>query len=167
MGCEELRGFFCIYPRKFSYNFLNSNNTKDNKIMKSNFPQKMFKKRSELAAETKLLLPSRHLLVQSKQGKQQNDVWKLFKVNNKDTRTTSVRSFWSLLLIVNRFYIVNNGWKFHQLKLWKTISYNSFSKLRSISTINLEAKLKQIFQFHICQCYGNALILNRFYINIK
>ena len=49
--------------------------------MKSNFPQKMFKKRSELArdyslgsAETKLLLPSRHLLVQSKQGKQQNDV---------------------------------------------------------------------------------------------
>ena len=68
--------------------------------MKSNFPQKIFKKRSELArdyslgsVETKLLLPSRHLLVQSKQGKQQNDVRKLFKVNNKDTRTTSVRSF--------------------------------------------------------------------------
>ena len=79
MGCEELRVFFYIYPRKFSYNFLNSNNTKDNKIMKRNFPQNMLKKRSEVArdyslgsAETKLLLPSRHLFVQSKQGKQQN-----------------------------------------------------------------------------------------------
>ena len=47
--------------------------------MKRNFPQNMLKKRSEVArdyslgsAETKLLLPSRHLFVQSKQRKQQN-----------------------------------------------------------------------------------------------
>ena len=35
--------------------------------------------------------PSRNLLVQSQQGKHQNNVWNLFKVNNKDTRTTSVK----------------------------------------------------------------------------
>ena len=31
-----------------------------------------------------------HLLVQSQQWKHQNDVWILFDVNNKDTRTTSL-----------------------------------------------------------------------------
>ena len=31
-----------------------------------------------------------YLLVQSQQWKQQNKVWNLFKVNNKDTRTTSM-----------------------------------------------------------------------------
>ena len=29
-------------------------------------------------------VPSRHLLVQSQQGKHSNNVWNLFKVNNKD-----------------------------------------------------------------------------------
>ena len=35
------------------------------------------------------LCPTRHLLVQSQQWKQQNNVWNLFKGNNKDTRITS------------------------------------------------------------------------------
>ena len=39
---------------------------------------------------------SRHLLVQSQQWKHQNNMWNLFKVNNKDTKTTSVTSFWCL-----------------------------------------------------------------------
>ena len=37
--------------------------------------------------------PSRYLLVQSPQWQYQNNVWNLFKVNNKDTRMTSLRSF--------------------------------------------------------------------------
>ena len=34
-------------------------------------------------------VPSRHLLVQTQLLKHQNNVWNLFKVNNKDTKTTS------------------------------------------------------------------------------
>ena len=39
---------------------------------------------------------SRQLLVQSQQRKHQNNVWNLFKVNNKDTRRTSATSLWCL-----------------------------------------------------------------------
>ena len=38
------------------------------------------------------VLPSRHLLVQIQQSKQQNNVWSLFKVNDKDIRTKSMMS---------------------------------------------------------------------------
>ena len=41
----------------------------------------------------KLSLPSQHLLVQGQQWKYQNNVWSMFKVNNKDKRTTSLTSF--------------------------------------------------------------------------
>ena len=37
-----------------------------------------------------LVLPIHHLHVQSQQWKHQNNVWNLFKVNNKDYRTTSL-----------------------------------------------------------------------------
>ena len=53
-------------------------------------------------------LPSRALLVQSQQWKHQSNVWKLFKVNNKDTRTTSMTSFWCLYR-----------------QLWKDFTYSS------------------------------------------
>ena len=39
---------------------------------------------------------SRHLLIQSQLWKHQKNVWNMFKVNNKDTRTTSLKSFWCL-----------------------------------------------------------------------
>ena len=42
------------------------------------------------------VLPCWDLLVQSQQWKHQNNVWKLFKFNSKDTRTTSFLSFWCL-----------------------------------------------------------------------
>ena len=35
------------------------------------------------------ILPCRHLLVQSQQWKHQNNVWNMFKINNKDTWMTS------------------------------------------------------------------------------
>ena len=41
-----------------------------------------------------LLVPSRYLLVQTQQLILQNKVWNLFKINNKDTRTTLMTSFW-------------------------------------------------------------------------
>ena len=34
--------------------------------------------------------PSRHLTVQTKHWKHQNNAWNMFKINNKDTRTTSM-----------------------------------------------------------------------------
>ena len=37
-----------------------------------------------------------YLHVQSRQCKHQNNMWKLLKVNTKDTRTTSLTSFWCL-----------------------------------------------------------------------
>ena len=50
-----------------------------------------------------MLTPSRLLLVQSQQWKHDSNLWNMFKVNNKSTRTTSVTSV-SLLLISNRFH---------------------------------------------------------------
>ena len=41
--------------------------------------------------------PSRHLLVQSQQEKHRDNVWNLFKINNKNTRATSLTSFCCLL----------------------------------------------------------------------
>ena len=38
------------------------------------------------------MVPSRHLLAQSKRWKQQKNVWNWFKVNNKDIRTTAITS---------------------------------------------------------------------------
>ena len=42
------------------------------------------------------LWPSYYLLVPSQQWKQQNNVWNLFKFNNKDFRMTLLTSFWCL-----------------------------------------------------------------------
>ena len=38
----------------------------------------------------------RYLLVQNQQWKYQKNVWNLFKVNSKDTRTMSLASFWCI-----------------------------------------------------------------------
>ena len=40
--------------------------------------------------------PRLYLLAQSQQWKHHNKVWNMFKVNNKDTRKTSMTSFWCL-----------------------------------------------------------------------
>ena len=39
---------------------------------------------------TNFRIPSRDLLIQSSQSKHQNNVWNLFKINNKDTRRTKL-----------------------------------------------------------------------------
>ena len=80
------------------------------------------------------IIPSRHLLVQSQQWKPQNNMGNLFKVNNKDTRTTSIR----ILLTCNRFhsffcYFLNwlwtnkyrLGWVFSPLCSYRDISRRS------------------------------------------
>ena len=49
--------------------------------------------------------PTQHLLVQSWPWQHQKNVWNLFKVNNKDTRTTLLMRFWFfLLLTLNKFH---------------------------------------------------------------
>ena len=47
-------------------------------------------------------LPSRHLLAQSEQLKHKNNMWNLFKVNNKDTRINFTHCSGVPLLILNR-----------------------------------------------------------------
>ena len=53
-------------------------------------------------------LPSRYLLVQSEQWKQYNNVWNLFKVNNKDTRKTwislsdGIDIIWQTIILCKR-----------------------------------------------------------------
>ena len=48
------------------------------------------------AHDRKKVQPRQCLLVQSEQRKYQNNMWNLFKVNNKDSRTTSLTFFWCL-----------------------------------------------------------------------
>ena len=62
------------------------------------------------------------LLVESQQLKHQDNIWNLFRFNNKDTRTTSMTSFWCLDcwfgtyiahiagVFIGYFEQVNNGW---------------------------------------------------------
>ena len=54
---------------------------------------------------------SRYFLEQIQQWEHQSNVWNLFKINNKDTRTTSDVVLVSLLSNLNRFYTLL--WCFH------------------------------------------------------
>ena len=80
----------------------------------------------------------RHLFVSSQQWKHWSHVWSLFKVNNKDTIMTSLKSFWRLyLLTLNIFYTYFwcfCGW------LW-----TSKSRLRRKGKIELMFVILQIF----------------------
>ena len=75
-------------------------------IAKQAFLNKIFWADSYQAKNSDRLFPSRYLLVQSQQWKYQNNVWNLFKVNNKETRTMNdvIDIFLkSLLLTLSRF----------------------------------------------------------------
>ena len=62
------------------------------------------------------VLLSQHLLVQSQERKAQKNLWKLFKVNNKDTRATSINVVQaSSFLTLNRIYTL--FWYLHRW-LW-------------------------------------------------
>ena len=57
-------------------------------------------------------LPRNHLLVESKQWKHQNNVWNLFKINKKGTRSNTIEVVQvSLLLTLNRYHKL--FWCFH------------------------------------------------------
>ena len=53
-------------------------------------------------------IPSWYLLAQSQQWKYQNNVWNLFKVNNKDTRTEDQPNV-KLELLLSKMRVVLNG----------------------------------------------------------
>ena len=69
-------------------------------------------------------LPSRRL-VQSQQQKYQNNMWNLFKVNNKDSRTTSLTSFYCLYCWTDFIHCSGvSGVDFKQVNTgWVSISY--------------------------------------------
>ena len=69
---------------------------------------KSFKLDNSMWSSRDLDHPSRHLLVQKQQWKHQNNVWNLFKVNNKDTRRLVLVS---LLLSLNRIHTL--FWCYH------------------------------------------------------
>ena len=77
-----------IFPTKhFSYSMKSNKLTRSLELVKFHlvfFPR-----------ETRMK-PSRYLLVRSQQCKNYNNMWNLFKVSNKDTRTTSLTSLWCL-----------------------------------------------------------------------
>ena len=58
------------------------------------------------------VLPSRHLLVQSQQWKHQNNVWNLFKVNDKDFRIKSMMSLWCI------YYQIFKDFTFARFHYW-------------------------------------------------
>ena len=66
--------------------------------------------------------PSRHLLVQSQQLKHQNNVWNMFKVNNKDSRTTSLTLFWCFHC---RLWTSKCRLGFCSVDRWKPVEINS------------------------------------------
>ena len=58
-------------------------------------------------------LPSQPALRgQRQQWKCHNNVWIMFKVNNKDTRTTSVTLFWCLIVNLNKFHALFSCFRF-------------------------------------------------------
>ena len=57
-------------------------------------------------------MPNRYLLAQSQQRKYQNNVWNLFKVNNKDTRTEDQPNV-KLGLLLSKMRVVLNGFIWH------------------------------------------------------
>ena len=69
-----------------------------------------------------LILPIQHLLVKCQQWNHQIKVWNLLKVDNKDTKTSSLTSFWCLycylwidftlcfVIFVIDFQQLNAGW---------------------------------------------------------
>ena len=61
----------------------------------------------------------RHLLVQIQQGKHRNNVWNMFRVNDENTRTTSLPLFWCLYFDFEWISYINQEFV---LILW-TIKY--------------------------------------------
>ena len=101
----------------------------------------------------------RHLLNQNQQGKYQNYVWNLFKVNIKDTGTTTLKtSFWHQYLLWTDFahhldvsivdYVqVNAGWVNMHLAL-PEISENDLLYLLYLIYSNQEY-MRRFTSFHI------------------
>ena len=84
-----------------------------------------------------------HLLVQGQIWKHQNNVWKLFKVNNKDTiRTTSYNWFYTLKIYYicfrRRFVIVTN-WNFRVAEI-----FLSYAVMYGMPCLFPETKVKRL-----------------------
>ena len=83
-------------------------------------------------------------------------IWNLFKVNNTDTRTTQMTSFWCLC-----FYLctdISYGWYFHEWlwtgKCWVGNCFMYVGKCKIVQVVNLEKnnKWKMLYTV-IYACY--------------
>ena len=82
-------------------------------------------------------LSSQHVLVQSQQWKHQNNKWNLFKVNNKDTRTTN--DVFDIILV--SFFIVNCEQILHIFLVfpyWHSTSKCRLARVRCIVDLDLD-----------------------------
>ena len=119
-------------------------------------------------------LPTWHLLAQSQQCKHQDNVWNLFKINNKVTRMTLMTLLWCLYcqlltdfthcstVSIVDFEQVNTSWEgllkvfmifskvFQSLNLFQI----KFPKI-SCNFVKKEA-LAQVFSCEFCQIYQNT-----------
>ena len=95
-----------------------------------------------------LELPRRHILLQSQQRKHQNNGWNLFKVNNKDTRATSVMLH-LLLLTLNLFHKLL--WCFH-CGVWTNKCHLGWRVFVNSEYISFTVILCLMFTFNIYLC---------------
>ena len=86
-------------------------------------------------------LPSRHSLFQCQQWKYQDNFWNMFKVNNKDTRMTSVTLFWGV--IVNLEQISDS-----HLKFLLTTLNNSLLRFRYFTYVGRQ-QILDCFLYHL------------------
>ena len=92
------------------------------------------------------MLPEKHLLVQSQQQKLWKKVGSMFKINYKDTRATSLTSFWSLLLVLNILSHVSNvcvNW------LWIGDCFLISKSLECIITVQFQCFISDQCSHHI------------------
>ena len=89
----------------FVIEMLHKENFKSSNLRNVSLEKQLFRKKWNYFIKQKYLAenieewkhyPRWHLSGQSRQWKHQNNVWNLFKVDNRDIRTTSVTSFWCL-----------------------------------------------------------------------
>ena len=76
------------------------------------------------------IVPNRHLLINSQQWKQQDNVWNILKVKNKETRTTLTSKFQLLtyqpgmLFLISGVFIVNFEHILHILQIFQSLTFS-------------------------------------------
>ena len=90
---------------------------------------------------------SKYLLAQSYQCKHKQKVWNMFKASNKDTRTTSITSFWGLTV------------KFEHIShLFLVFLFFHFPREVLFNSLQTQKGLELLFMWHFLQNFFNEII---------